>query len=322
TECFSRKIVSLGEENPRIACITAAMSKGTGLDAFSRRFPERFFDAGIAEEHAVTFAGGLAAGGMIPVTAIYSTFIQRSVDQIIEDIALQKRHAVFVFDRAGAVPDDGETHQGIFDISLFKCVPNLVLMTAGTARDLELCLDYAVSGTESPVCIRWSKNTCPTETEPFTREVQEGRGVFVNSQDFAASLSPKEDELSLPHKKILLCCTGSLYPETLTAARSLLMEKTECDIFSLRFIKPFDYSYFEEIAEKYDALLLAEDGVKKGGFGEEWLISVKKKFPEKKVSVLGFPDAFPANGTRAEILAASGLDSAGIAASARALLEE
>ena len=103
---------------------------------------------------------------------------------------------------------------------------------------------------------------------------------------------------------------------------ALLMEKTECDIFSLRFIKPFDYSYFEEIAEKYDALLLAEDGVKKGGFGEEWLISVKKKFPEKKVSVLGFPDAFPANGTRAEILAASGLDRAGIASSARALLEE
>ena len=113
-------MVELGSRNGKIAAITAAMSKGTGLDAFSRKYPERFFDVGIAEEHAVTFAGGLCAGGLVPVVAIYSTFIQRSVDQIIEDIALQNRHCIIALDRAGAVPSDGETHQGIFDISLLR----------------------------------------------------------------------------------------------------------------------------------------------------------------------------------------------------------
>lgn len=129
TENFSNKIVEMAQADSRIVAITAAMSKGTGLDAFSRKFKDRFFDVGIAEEHAVTFAGGIAAGGLIPVVAIYSTFIQRSVDQIIEDIALQNRHVVIVLDRAGAVPSDGETHQGIFDIALFRPVPNLSIIS-------------------------------------------------------------------------------------------------------------------------------------------------------------------------------------------------
>ena len=129
TEVFSNEVVSMAAKDSRICAITAAMSKGTGLDAFSRRYRDRFFDVGIAEEHAVTFAGGLAAGGMVPIVAIYSTFIQRSVDQIIEDIALQERHVILVFDRAGAVPADGETHQGSFDIALLRPIPNLTLLT-------------------------------------------------------------------------------------------------------------------------------------------------------------------------------------------------
>ncbi|MBQ3965411.1 MAG: 1-deoxy-D-xylulose-5-phosphate synthase, partial [Treponema sp.] len=127
TECFSRYIITAAEKNPKIVAITAAMAKGTGLDAFSRRFTDRFFDVGIAEEHAVTFAGGLAAGGMLPVTAIYSTFMQRSVDQIIHDVALSSRPVLLCLDRAGVVPSDGETHQGLFDIALLRPVPGLTL---------------------------------------------------------------------------------------------------------------------------------------------------------------------------------------------------
>ncbi|MBQ5451022.1 MAG: 1-deoxy-D-xylulose-5-phosphate synthase, partial [Treponema sp.] len=185
TEAFSRKIVEMAKKDSRIAAVTAAMSKGTGLDSFSRHFKNRFFDVGIAEEHAVTFAGGLAAGGMIPVAAIYSTFMQRSVDQIIEDVAMQKRHVVLALDRAGAVPSDGETHQGIFDIALFRTVPNLVIMTVSSAADLGLCLEWAVYGTKMPVSIRWPKMSCPSEIPSFSKPVEEGKGLFIESDEFA-----------------------------------------------------------------------------------------------------------------------------------------
>ncbi|MBP5251038.1 MAG: 1-deoxy-D-xylulose-5-phosphate synthase [Treponema sp.] len=320
TECFSHKIVSLGSQNSRIACITAAMSKGTGLDSFARHFKNRFFDVGIAEEHAVTFAGGLAAGGMIPVVAIYSTFIQRSVDQIIEDVALPDRHVVMVFDRAGAVPDDGETHQGIFDISLLRCIPNLTFMTVTSENDMSLCLDYAVNVKKSPVCLRWSKNTCPNECDAFSSPVEEGRGIYIKSEDFAASLSFAENEKSSDHKKILLCCTGSMYPEVLQAARRLLLEKIEADIFIMRFIKPFDFEYFYEKAKYYDAVLFIEDGVKTGGIGLELSEKVRAKGPVPVPFSMGFPDKFTSNGNRNEILSDAHLDAEGIYAGAKNLL--
>ena len=144
TEVFSNKILELGKKHSNIACITAAMIDGTGLSKFAKAFPNRFFDVGIAEEHAVTFAGGLARAGIKPVVAIYSTFIQRAVDQLIHDIALQNVPAVFVLDRAGPVPDDGETHQGIFDISLLRPIPNISLLAPSSEKELELCLEWAV----------------------------------------------------------------------------------------------------------------------------------------------------------------------------------
>ncbi|MBR5095927.1 MAG: 1-deoxy-D-xylulose-5-phosphate synthase, partial [Treponema sp.] len=142
TENFSRSIVRLANENSKLVAITAAMAKGTGLAAFARHCPQRFFDVGIAEEHAVTFAAGLAKGGLLPVVCIYSTFIQRAIDQIIHDICLPNLHAVFVFDRSGAVPNDGETHQGIFDIALLKSVPNLSILAPASAKELDLCLGW------------------------------------------------------------------------------------------------------------------------------------------------------------------------------------
>ncbi len=337
TEVFSRKIVSMAAENPRICAITAAMSKGTGLDSFSRRYRNRFFDVGIAEEHAVTFAGGLAAGGMVPLVAIYSTFIQRSVDQIIEDIALQNRHVVLVLDRAGAVPADGETHQGIFDIALLRPIPNMTLMTVSSARDMELCLDWAAGQAEGPVAIRWPKMSCPSEIPAFAKPVMSGRGLLIKSSDFApalsAALEDSEETAAAPKNRrkgrkasdILLVCTGSMYSETLTAARQLLLKDSSADIYILRFLKPFDESYFISIADKYSAIVFIEDGVYVGGMAEylDRLVHCSgRRGSRAATAVLSFPDRFLSNGNREQILEEAGLSPRDIADAALKLLEE
>lgn len=323
TENFSNRIVELGKRNEKIACITAAMAKGTGLDSFSRKFPERFFDVGIAEEHAVTFAGGLSCGGMIPVVAIYSTFIQRSVDQIIEDIALQNRHCVIVLDRAGAVPCDGETHQGIFDISLLRPVPNVKFLSVATKADMDACLDYAVEKTDGPVIIRWPKMSCPTELECFGSPVEEGRGIFVSADDYAPSIASQySGEKVCGTKKILFVCTGSIFSETLTASRSLLMDGIMADIYSLRFIKPFDVKHFLEIASGYDCVVCVEDGIKIGGMGEYIEGIVNKNLKDTRTKVLAFPDFFVANGNREQILSHAGLSSDCIVAAGKMLVKD
>ncbi len=319
TEAFSHKMVQLGAENRRIAGITAAMSKGTGLDSFSRHYKDRFFDVGIAEEHAVTFAGGLAAGGMIPVVAIYSTFIQRSFDQIVEDIALQNRHIIMVFDRAGAVPNDGETHQGIFDIAMLRPIPGVVILSVTSAKDMMLCLDWAVRDASGPVAIRWPKATCPSELDSFGRKVQLGRGLYIRSEEYAPALS-----VSLTgskQKKVLIVCTGGMFSEVLTAARSLLLSEIETDIYVLRFIKPLDEKYFLSICSKYSGIMFVEDGVKIGGVSEYLQRIILMSSLNVKTDIKAFPDSFVANGTRQSILKSVELSSDDIARGVKALLE-
>ncbi len=342
TEAFSKCMLRLGEENKKIVAITAAMAKGTGLASFARHYPKRFFDTGIAEEHAVTFAGGLAAGGMIPVVAIYSTFIQRSVDQIIEDIALSDRHIVMVFDRAGAVPNDGETHQGIFDIPLLRPIPNLSILSVVSEQDLNVSMDWAVKEAAGPVAIRWPKMSCPSETESFAKPVLPGRGILVRSDEFAGAVSAHlSDEmekavkrrkkstntksfLQATFKKILLVCTGGVYSECLAAARSLLLAEKPTDIYSLRFIKPFDESYFVSIAKQYDAVVFVEDGIMTGGISE-YVSSVMKnnKYTSAiPTEIIAFPDRFMSNGTRTQILEDAGISPDRIALTAISLLKK
>ena len=343
TESFSQTMMALGSQKKNLAAVTAAMSKGTGLDTFSRHYPERFFDVGIAEEHAVTFAGGLAAGGLVPVVAIYSTFIQRSVDQIIEDVALQKRHVVLVFDRAGAVPNDGETHQGIFDIALLRPVPNMTLLSVSSAKDLAVCMDWAVNEADGPVAIRWPKMSCPSEIQSFEKPVQIGRGLLLRSEEYAAAISARlfdevdaaskkkrkasakeeSSKQSSSHKKILIVCTGGIYSEVLQAARSLLLAGMFTDIYTLRFIKPFDESYFISIAEQYDAVVFVEEGVRTGGISESLCTSLLKNKRTKNVknAVIAFPDRFMANGTRTQILEDAGLSPEQIAMTALDLVQ-
>ena len=304
TEAFSQIICQKAQENKDIVAITAAMAKGTGLTSFSIKYPERFFDVGIAEEHAVTFAGGLAKGGKIPVTCIYSTFMQRSVDQMIHDIALQKAHAVFMLDRAGAVPADGVTHQGIFDISLFRPIPDLEILSPVSQNDLKLCFDWAVDkGT--CVVIRYPKLSCPTEFPQFSSPVELGRGIFMPCTEFVIE-NVTEKQLEAHKNKILVVLTGGMYPEAQKAVRSVLLEDGYADMYILRFIKPFDESYFIELAKKYYGVVFVEDGVKIGGICE-YLKSILAENGILNTKLLGFDDKFFSHGTRDEILEAAGL---------------
>lgn len=330
TEVFSNAIVDLAEKNEKIAAVTAAMSKGTGLDSFARHFPSRFFDVGIAEEHAVTFAGGLSRGGLIPIVAIYSTFIQRSIDQIIHDIALPCAHVIICLDRAGVVPDDGETHQGMFDIALLRPVPNVTILSPATANDLRLCLDYAVDRAHSPVIIRYPKLSCQKDSESFSLPIVEGRGVLLKCFEFESSLSAifKENDdgifdsdfESANQEKILFVCTGSFLSETVQAARSVLMNDIRADIFVLRFIKPFDTEYFVKIAHSYSAVVIAEDGIKTGGIGN-YLQKVLSDSGFENSIVKAFPERFFRQGSREQICEDALMTSRDLAKAAFSLLE-
>ncbi len=317
TEAFSASLISLAAKDPRIVAITAAMSKGTGLTPFAHRYPKRFFDVGIAEQHAVTFAGGLSAVGLIPVTAIYSTFMQRAYDQLIHDIALPCAPSVFVLDRAGAVPDDGETHQGLFDIAFIRAIPNMKMIMPASAKEIELAMEWAINA-HSPVVIRYPKSSCPSEMDSFAMPIQEGRGVLLTNDEFAPSVN---SSINAKSPKILLACTGGLFPETLTAARNLVMNGIDVDIYNIRFAKPVDEEYFKQIAEPYSYIIFIEDGVKIGGICESLEFLIKNRYSDKKTKVLAFPDEFLSLGKRNEILEQVGLSAVDISNSVMELLK-
>src|SRR5574344_1226556 len=309
TESFSNALMDIAGRRNDIAAVTAAMAKGAGLGTFARHYPDRFFDVGIAEQHAVTFGGGLAAGGLIPVICIYSTFIQRAVDQIIHDIALQNVHAVICLDRSGAVPNDGETHQGLFDIALLRPVPGITIMCPASAEDLRICLEYAVNAAGTCV-IRYPKMTCPSEQRVFSLSAVPGRGVLVPCAEFAPSLEAQFEAPDVKrYPRILYVCTGGIYPEVLTAARSLLMKGIYADIYAIRFIKPLDEAYFTNIVSKYDGAVIAEDGVAPGGISS-YLEDVLFKAGYTDMIVKAFPDRFYAQGTREQICEAAGMSPA------------
>lgn len=317
TEAFSNALLDLAEKDSRIVAITAAMSKGTGLASFSRKYPNRFFDVGIAEQHAVTFAGGLAASGLVPVTAIYSTFMQRAMDQLIHDIAIPAAPSVFVLDRCGAVPDDGETHQGAFDISLIRPVPNMILTAPASEKEIKLLLQWAVDR-KAPVVIRYPKTSCPSEQEAFAQPIEEGRGVLLRCHDVVASESA---ELPDVQASVLIVCTGGVFSQALAAARNLVLHGILVDVYNLRFIKPLDKEFFLQTVEPYKVILFVEDGVVHGGIGEVLESLVVHQFPEKQTAIHGMPDSFLAVGKRDEILKDCGLDSDSLAKSAMKLLD-
>ena len=313
TDVFASEVVRRAQEDERVVAVTAAMTDGTGLTEFRRRFPDRFFDVGIAEQHA---AGGLARSGLKPVAAIYSTFIQRAVDQLIHDIALQNLPVVCMLDRSGPVPGDGETHQGIFDISLLRPVPNVSLLAPASQKELELCFSWALEH-NAPVVIRYPKAPCPAEQAEFAQGVRSGRGVLLKKpaeRDPAAGGFPGQSAGNdSGAADILLVCTGGIFPETLEAARELQKEGKSADIYNLRFLKPLDKEYFLSVAVQYDRVLFVEDGIRIGGIGT-YLESLLDRYADgKKTGVSGFPDRFLAQGNRSQILRDAHLDGASLA---------
>lgn len=305
TEAFSQAAVKLAREDGRVAAITAAMEKGTGLSAFRAAFPARFFDVGIAEQHAATFGAGLAARGLRPIVALYSTFAQRALDQVLHDAAIQDLPVVFALDRAGFVPDDGETHQGLFDVALFRSIPNFALLAPASACELEAMLRWSLARAR-PAAVRYPKSSCPHEIGAFSECLCEGRGVFVREGG----------------SDLIILFTGGLYPQAAEAADLLLSEGIRADLYNIRFLKPVDEAYLEKVLSRYPLAVVVEECVSAGGFGEAAASLIARRGLDVRLAVLSADDSFPAQATRAELLSEAGLDARGIAAGAGAAFRE
>jgi 1-deoxy-D-xylulose-5-phosphate synthase len=293
TEAFSKALVEAGEKDNRIVAITAAMKEGTGLSRFQKQFPSRFFDVGIAEGHGVTFAAGLAIGGMKPVVAIYSTFMQRTVDQVIHDVAIPGLPVIFVLDRSGLIPGDGETHQGLFDMALFRSVPGLSIVAPVTSEELRLALLWAAEQNH-PVMIRYSKmesaGDCPGCSEP----IEKGRGVFIRKGEKA---SP-----------VLFITLGGLAAQVMDASRLLAGEGIGADVYNMRFATPLDREYLMGIMKQYELVVFLEEGVRQGGAGEMLAALIVEEEERVNFLNLSVPNGFPPAATREELIAMFKLD--------------
>jgi 1-deoxy-D-xylulose-5-phosphate synthase len=297
TEAFSRAMVGRGCSDERLVAVSAAMTTGVGLDAFHAACPGRLHDVGIAEEHAITFAAGMAAAGLRPVVALYSTFVQRAVDQVFHDVALPGFPVVIALDRSGAVGEDGETHQGLYDIAIFRSFPNLAILAPASGTELALCLEWALDSGK-PAVIRYPKAACPREEEAYAKTLVPGRGVFVRRSGAEA----------------LIVALGALVAPAVEAADVLLRDGSSggADVYSLRFVAPFDEDFFLDAASPYARVLVLEDGATRGGFGEYVVSLIAARLPRIVATAAGFPSEPFAQGSREELLARAGLDSGGI----------
>ena len=289
TEVFSRKLVELGKDNSKIVAITAAMPEGTGLDKFRDAYPERFFDVGIAESHAVCFAAGLARGGLRPVVGIYSTFLQRAYDQIIEEVALQNLNLVLSIDRAGIVGADGATHQGVFDIVYLRHIPKLVIMAPKDGRELEEMLEFALN-LDKPTAIRYPKAQLPVTRYPLpVTQLQLGKAEILREG-----------------KDVTIIALGTMVLPSLEAANLLEKEGIFCSVINARFIKPLDTELLNKIKAKI--IFTVEEGASSGGFG-----SAVQEALNRPVYRIGLPDEFISHGSRDVLLEQYGLTPEGIA---------
>lgn len=290
TDVFKTSLVKLANENDKIVAITAAMPSGTGLDVFREQFPKRFFDVGIAEEHAVTFAAGLATQGMKPVVAIYSTFLQRSYDQILHDICIDRLPVVFAIDRAGIVGNDGETHQGIFDISYLMNIPNMVIMAPKNGVELREMLSFAIQY-EGPISIRFPKGEIYQGLEGYQEKIVLGKS-----------------ELIYQESEILLLAVGTMV-RIAEEVRILLKKKGFFVSFvNVRFIKPFDETLLLSLCKGHEVIVTLEENVALGGFGQmvDGLLN-KNHMGDRKHINISLPDQFIEHGTTEELFDKYGL---------------
>ena len=298
TDIFSTVMCKMGERNEKVVAITAAMPDGTGLKRFRNMFPDRFFDVGIAEEHAVTFAAGLAAGGMIPVVAVYSSFLQRAYDQIIHDVCLQKLPVVFAIDRAGLVGSDGETHQGIFDLSYLSSIPDMTVMAPKNKWELSDMIKFAIS-LNAPVAIRYPRGNAYTGLEEYRAIVEYGVSEPIYME-----------------KDILLYAVGSMVSSAEIVRDALKKEGLNCSLANARFVKPLDRDFILKAAADHHLIVTMEENVLTGGFGQQVSSVIDESpFADKvKVMNVAIPDVYVEHGSVDILKSQIGLDPESITA--------
>ena len=294
TDIFSTVMRKFGDREEKVVAVTAAMPDGTGLKRFRNMFPERFFDVGIAEEHAVTFAAGLALGGMIPVVAVYSSFLQRAVDQIIEDVCLQNLHVIFAVDRAGLVGSDGETHQGCFDLSYLSMIPNMTVMAPKNKWELSDMLKFAVNY-NGPIAVRYPRGEAYDGLEEHRDPIVKGRSERI-----------------FRGRDIALVAVGSMVKTGVEICEKMKEERKEITLVNARFIKPLDEKILDVLAQEHSLIVTMEENVKTGGFGEAAADYLRRTHPQVKVLTVALPDRFIEHGNPEKLKALAQIDAESI----------
>ena len=297
SKIFGKKLVKLAENNKKIVAVTAAMKDGTGLTEFAEKFPGRFFDVGIAEQHALTMAAGIAKNGLIPVVSIYSSFYQRGYDQVIHDICLQNLPVIMCVDRAGIVGNDGETHQVIYDMAFFRLIPNICIMAPKDFKELEQMLDFAVS-LKKPVVIRYPRGG-------------EGKEKFTEHKNIELGKCEKVKTILLENDKkyVTIIAIGNMVSKSMQIARALSEKNIEAEVINARFLKPLDKESIIQSIEKTKKCITIEDGTIIGGLGSaiKELIS-EENLKDIQIKSFAYPDKFIEHGSIEELEAKYGLD--------------
>jgi len=288
TDAFGETLLSLADRQDKLVAITAAMPDGTGMCRFQKKYPERFFDVGIAESHAITFAAGMAKGGALPIVAVYSSFLQRAYDQILHDICIQNLHVVLAVDRAGIVGQDGETHQGIFDLSFLAHMPNMTIMAPGSRRELSEMLTYAVLKHNGPIALRYPKGSESASSHQQCQTVEYGKSETI-----------------FTGREVAIVSVGTMLDTALQAVERLRKFGYNPSLYNARFVKPIDIELTAHL-RRYQHIFILEDNVQTGGYGERLCAKVP-------VNILAFPDKFIEQGTRKELFYRYGLDGEGVA---------
>lgn len=307
TQVFGEAITQLAADYPALVAITAAMPSGTGTNTFQKRWPERFFDVGIAEGHAVTFAGGLAAEGIRPVVAIYSTFLQRAYDNVIHDIAVQHLPVIFCMDRAGLVGEDGQTHMGLYDIAYMLAVPGMTVTAPKDGDELIGLLKTALAHDGGPFCTRYPRDKAPADPRAAAEVPPVPYGTW---------------ELLRDGKDVAILAVGTMVEPSRRAAEQLAAEGIDCSVVNCRFLKPLDTGMLQVLAAQHRTLVTIEEGTIVNGFGAYLAETLQTTHPEVRVVALGVPDRLVEQAPRGEQLEAFGLNAGGIARRLRALHSE
>ena len=301
-DVFSEKLCELALKNKKIVAVTASMKDGTGLGKFDMKFPDRTFDVGIAEGHAVTFTASLALGGIIPVTAIYSAFLQRGFDQLLTDVCMQNVHAVFAVDRAGMVGEDGKSHQGLFDLSYLSMLPNMTVMAPKNADELGYMLEFAINA-DGPIAIRYPRGRAFMGLSEFNQKIELGKAEVIQKG-----------------KEVAILAIGTTVETALETAKKLEIRGIHATIVNMRFVKPIDEQLLIELSDEHKLFITIEENVKNGGFGEKVLEAVSENNLDIRVYIAAVDDIFVSHGTAVQQRKNTGIDAESVAAKILELL--